>query len=669
MNLQAVDWVIVAGAMGFFIFMAWFTKRYTHSVADFMAANRCAGRYVLAVAYGISSLGAITVIAEFQKYYKAGFTAIWWSFIFFAVSIIIAVTGWVVYRYRETRVFTLAQFFEVRYSKRFRIFAGIIGFGAGIVNFGIFPAVGSRFFIYFCGLPETFSLAGLHLSTFVVIMLVLLSISLFFVFVGGQIAVIVTDFLQGVFCNVIFIIILILFFSRFEWSTVLEGLRMAPVDQSRLNPFHTSGISDFNVWFFLILAFGWFYGVISWQGQQGYFCSAKSPHEQKMAMILANWRFVALTLLLLLLSIAAFVVMHHPQYRSDAEAVQSALSHIENPQVREQLRVPMVLVNILPRGIIGAFCAVMLAAFISTHDTYLHTWGSIFIQDVIMPFRKTPLNPRQHMRLLRASIVGVAIFVFCWSYWFRQIQDIWMYFEITGAIFTGGVGSAIIGGLYWRRGTTLAAWCGMIVGGALATTGVVLIQLHARSPFSNHVLAYIASRTGAVLGFWASIAAIATYIIVSLLDRKPPFNLDRMRHRGPYAIKEDRPDVPAVEPARGWRALIGGREFTRGDKAIQISIVIWGLGWFLVFLVGSIWNEFIPISDQQWAFFWKVYVWISLSIGTVITVWFIVGGISNLRYMFKTLAQARRNLADDGMVINHQNRADAEKYNTEESEA
>ncbi len=154
--MHFVDWAIVAGVVSFFIGMAWFTNRFAKSVADFMAANRCAGRYVLAVGYGISSLGAITVIAEFQKYYKAGFTAVWWSFML-AVGVLVAVTGWVIYRYRQTRVFTLGQFFEIRYSKRFRIFAGILGFLAGIINFGIFPSVGSRFFIYFCGCLQIFT--------------------------------------------------------------------------------------------------------------------------------------------------------------------------------------------------------------------------------------------------------------------------------------------------------------------------------------------------------------------------------------------------------------------------------------------------------------------------------------------------------------------------------
>ena len=77
--------------------------------------------------------------------------------------------------------------------------------------------------------------------------------------------------------------------------------------------------------------------------------------------------------------------------------------------VRIQMQVPVILRTMIPKGLMGAMCAIMLAAFISTHDTYLHAWGSIFIQDVVMPFRKKPFEPKQHIKMLRWSIFGVAI--------------------------------------------------------------------------------------------------------------------------------------------------------------------------------------------------------------------------------------------------------------------
>jgi len=113
------------------------------------------------------------------------------------VQLIIGLTGWVTYRFRQTRALTMAQFFEMRYSKRFRIFAGSICFISGIVNFGIFPAVGANFFINFCGFSEHFSVFGLTFSTFHILALGLVSIALYFAMVGGQIAVMTTDFLQA----------------------------------------------------------------------------------------------------------------------------------------------------------------------------------------------------------------------------------------------------------------------------------------------------------------------------------------------------------------------------------------------------------------------------------------------------------------------------------------
>ena len=90
--------------------------------------------------------------------------------------------------------------------------------------------------------------------------------------------------------------------------------------------------------------------------------------------------------------------------------------------------------------------AVMLMATIGTHDTYLHSWGAIFIQDVVMPFRNKPFTPEQHLRALRLSILGVCIFIFFFSLIFQQSEYIFLFFAITGAIFTGGSGAVIIGG-------------------------------------------------------------------------------------------------------------------------------------------------------------------------------------------------------------------------------
>ena len=78
MNMHLIDWTIVICLFVFFATMAYRTKKYTNSVSNFLAANRCAGRYLLTMSMGMSGLGAISIVAIFEKFYTAGFAASWW---------------------------------------------------------------------------------------------------------------------------------------------------------------------------------------------------------------------------------------------------------------------------------------------------------------------------------------------------------------------------------------------------------------------------------------------------------------------------------------------------------------------------------------------------------------------------------------------------------------
>ena len=54
-----------------------------------------------------------------------------------------------------------------------------------------------------------------------------------------------------------------------------------------------------------------------------------------------------------------------------------------------------------------------------------------------------------------------------------QVTYILMFFALTGTIWLGGAGSAIIGGLYWKRGTAAGAWTTLIVGSSLGVLGFI----------------------------------------------------------------------------------------------------------------------------------------------------------------------------------------------------
>jgi SSS family solute:Na+ symporter len=657
--MYLIDWIIIFGLFAAITVAANITKKYTKSVADFLAANRCAGRYLLSVSQGLAGVGSISLIAGFEMYYKAGFTAAWWQLIMIVVTTIVFLSGWIVYRFRQTRALTLAQFLEIRYSRHFRIFSGFVAWLSGIINFGIFPAVGARFFIHFCNFPDT-------MPVYALIMGILLFFALYFTFVGGQIAVIVTDFIQGVFSNIAFVIIPVVVFYKFGWPQITDALSSAPVSSSLLHPFHTQDAKDFNIWFYLILAFNYFYAGLVWQGSQGYNASALNAHEARMGKILSTWRILALNMFMMIIPICAYTFMHHPDFAIQAQQSSKVINSIKSSQLQEQMTTVIAMRHFLPKGIIGMMAAVMLAAFIGNHGTYLHSWGSIFIQDVLMPFRKTPFTQKQHLRLLKLSIFGVAIFIYIFSLIFRQTEYIYMFFMITGAIFTGGAGAAVIGGLYWKRGTTAAAWSAMILGSVLSVLSVILKQIDASYPFTNSVMSYIASQNGAILGFYASAIAILSYIFVSLIGTKTVFNMDMMLHRGKYKIEEHQ-NTQNSKSAVGRLGTVFGitDEFNTRDKILYISTFVWTGLWIIIFVTGTICNYIMDIKTQPWITFWWYYTFSTLFLSAVTTLWFTLGGLIDLKKMFKLLSTIRRNDLDDGMVNGHHNLGEDTKDNKE----
>ena len=688
MNLSFIDWMIVVIVLGGMIYSVSMTKGLMKSVSDFLSAGRTAGRYVISISSGVAGLGAISIVMFLEMGYVAGFSLSWWGLSQGIILLAITMSGWVIYRFRMTRSLTLAQFFEKRYSRKFRIFAGMVAFFAGLINFGIFPAVGAQFFINFCGLPDSF----LGIPMYPLVMIVLLGIALYFVYTGGQIAVIIADFFQGVFVTIVLFIVTLYLLFTIGWDQVSDSLQDTPIklakeeiqalrnddafqtlnldeqssrineinvkfeNSSRINPFKTSHVEDFNFWYFLIGIIGVMYGALSWQGSQGYNSSAKNAHEAKMGVVLAGWRGVPQGMFMFLVPVLVYVLMNHPDYQYIANSVNNSLDSLSSDTLKGQMRAPFVLSEILPVGLIGAFAALMLAAFISTHDTYLHSWGSIFIQDVIMPFRKKPFDKETHIKVLRYSIFGVAVFIFLFSLLFSQSQKIALYFAVTAAIFAGGCGAVIIGGLYWNRGTTAAAWTAMIIGAIIGVSGTLvkqisdiwLLDVNSYAQLKT-ILAFLKNINGQEYWGLGMASASISYIAVSLLFPKKPVNMDKLLNRGKYSI-DGEVNIVDEEVKIGWKIFGMGKEFTKNDKLIYILNYAWTGFWTLVFIIGTVYNLSNPVSDDAWMKFWEYYIYIHLVLSGIVLVWFTLGGFIDLKSMITSLQSEVRDHGDDGWV-------------------
>src|SRR5438067_2073413 len=247
--MQWIDWLMVLIPIAVVFGFAIYTKRFVKSVADFLSGGRCAGRYLLANARGESDAGLSNTMAMFERILISGFVLSFWDKLVYPLILLFSIAGFVIYRFRETRAMTLAQFLEMRYSRAFRLYMGILAFISGILNYGIFPAISARFFIYFLNLPQSVALGPVNVSMFLLIMAMYLSLAVLMVLVGGQASTMIADCLEGIFSHLVYIILAVAVFFIVSWSQIIDVMKAAPPKESLINPFDAGKVADFNIWF------------------------------------------------------------------------------------------------------------------------------------------------------------------------------------------------------------------------------------------------------------------------------------------------------------------------------------------------------------------------------------------------------------------------------------
>ena len=727
--MSIVDWIIVCIPFILVGCIAFYTRRFLRGVADFLAAGRVAGRYVVAVASGEAALGLISVVALFELYYKSGFAVGFWYALATPIMLVVTLTGFAIYRFRETRALTMGQFFEIRYSKRFRVFASMLQAASGILNYGLFPAVGARFLVYYLDLPIHFEFLGMQWPTFAVVMAGFLFVAVLITTLGGQLTLMTSDCVMGIISYPLYLAVVASVFFTMSWSTEIAPTLMSRSEgNSMLNPFDVSNLRDFNLFYVVVGIMGQVYGVMSWSGNQGYAAAARNAHEQKMGKILGVWRAGFSGLMIIILAVAAFTFYNHEQYREHSEETRQHLSwkaledtapsyapdgftqgtvdggqlreweervQLQAPEIKQvketiehQMLVPVALREILPIGILGAFCAIMILLMVSTDCSYLLSWGAIIVQDLVLPLRKRSFTPRQQLFWLRVAVIFVAVYAFFFSLYFGQVTYILMFFALTGSIYMGGAGAVIIGGLYWKKGTSTGAWAAMLTGSILAALGFFFMNfwvgliyptlakapvildwlsrgiIKISAPFEPFIMWRITPDeffiNGQEIFFLTMLSSILAFIGVSLLTCRKDFNMDRMLNRGTYS-SPDEVSIPNAEKASvpenaGWRKLLLGLsgiddQFTRGDRILSLSVMAfscWGFGSWLVIVL---WNFASPWPSQWWAhWFFIGTILLGAVIGLVSTVWFTIGGVRDLKKMFLALKTHRNEDDDNGRV-------------------
>ncbi len=333
MTMTWIDWAIVIIPIAALIAVSVYSRKYVRGVADYLAAGRVAGRYVLCVGDAMAALSVIVLVAGSEQYYQTGFAVSFWGAIAAPVSIFISLSGFIVYRWRQTRCLSFGQFIEMRYgSKFFRVFCAVVRTGAEMITNAIGPAIAANFFIYYLKLPHQVMICGINLPCYVIIVTLCLLLALVFILPGGRISLLITDCFQGLMSYPIFVIIVGYVILCFSWWDDIAPVMWNHVPgQSFMNPFDIAELRDFNVFALIVNLIG---GVInrgSWIGNDTT-SAGRTPHEQKMAGILGSFRNGMAAVMIILLAVVTITFMNSPHFAGTKDRFR-----ITNTELRQEL--------------------------------------------------------------------------------------------------------------------------------------------------------------------------------------------------------------------------------------------------------------------------------------------------------------------------------------------
>ena len=743
-----IDWCITLIPLVIIVGMAIHSRKYIRGIVDFLAAGRVAGRYVISVGDLQAGLAVITLIALCESEYQAGMALGFWGKITIPLGIFMALTGYCLYRFRQTKCLSMGQFLEIRYNRQLRIIAAFIRTVAEMMTNAIGPAVTARFFIYILGLPLTVSVWGWHVSTMAVVIVIVLFLAMLIIWPGGRVSLLVTDALQGLMSYPIFVIFTVVVLCEISWVADVAPVMLDRVPgESFLNPKDINGLRDFNLFSLVVAIVGTILNRAAWIGNDTS-NSGRNAHEQKMAGVLGAWRNGFSALMMTMLALFMVTVMLSSRFAVEAKEIRTNLvnkaveetiadktirakieqdisaippakhtigvdkpySRTDNPDTKYletvhkhfsdtpegnsmfqqfrtlyyQMMVPMVLRKQLPIGIMGLFILLMVMLLLATDNSRIFNASATLVQDVVMPFRKKPFEPAEHLAWLRGMSVGVCVFFLVFSLLFTQMDYIAMFISIMCSLWLGAAGPIMVGGLYTRFGTTTGAFGALIFGSGTSLAGLMLQQTWSSRVYpwlhDTGNLKYLAKLFESVnlvcspyivwemnpvkfpinsyeIYFLAMMFGVGAYIIGSMITYRKPFNMDRMLHCGKYSDGESQEEKTPWNWKTVWGKLVGiDDEYTTGDK-----IIAWSVFWFSIvfqfvisFVLVAIWDWISPWPASWWSMYFYInIIVIGVIVGVVSTVWFMIGGIIDMRRLYKDLNARVNNPLDDGWVEGH----------------
>ena len=446
-NLSLMDSLDYLVLVAYFVLMIWMGRvamRRVKAQEDYFMGGRQFGKWLQAFAAFGAGTGSSDPVNTARTTFTSGMSGIWSTMSWLFVTPFYWLTGvW----YRRMRHMTLGDWYVERYESK--------AMGAAYTVFGIlfYMVYGSMLFsaigkVAAPLLGDTLTVWGSTWQLEYVLVPLIAIIVIVYGVLGGLTAAYWTDMVQGIFIIILSVILvpfglkaLVAQFGDPSTDGLMTGFTIMhqQLPQSLFQLVGSTNSSEFPLYRIVAVTVISLIGIVV----QPHFIatgggSAKTEFHARVGLVAGNLakRFCTIGW-----AITALIVL--TLYADNAEVMRDP-DRAWGIASRE----------LLTSGLRGLMLACLLAALMSSADTYMLVSAALIVRNLYLPYLRPGATEASCLRMGRLCgmivIVGAALVSLKMMNVFQQLQLTWIVPVVFAAPFWVG--------LFWRRATTTASW-------------------------------------------------------------------------------------------------------------------------------------------------------------------------------------------------------------------
>ena len=342
--------------------------------------------------------------------------------------------------YLRTKLNTLPQFLEKRYSTTCRMIMAFIAiWSALLVHIGVSLYAGAKVFDYFFGIPVLYSI------------IIIAVVTAIYTILGGLKAIVVTDTIQAVLLLGGCILLTVLGITKLPGAGIHSFAELkAAAQPEQLSMVHSlrDANGNFNEYSWLTVMIGYHVlGIWYWCTDQTIVqkvLGAKDMRNGQLGAMFAGCLKILPLFFMVFPGVIAYVLF------------------------KEQITDPndtltVMIDKLLPPVLKGLFAAGLLAAVMSTVEAALNSTATVTAEDIVQHIWPK-IKDRTLVLIGRITAGVVIVLAMIWSPYCDKFRNIFVVINKVPMMFAPAITTVFVLGVFWKRGTKQAALATFIVG-------------------------------------------------------------------------------------------------------------------------------------------------------------------------------------------------------------